>query len=69
LRRRIPLTPVPTLTTLTVLLATICLVLALAWRREHEEAACWRAVAEDDRPPPEGDCHRPLKIGPVPVIP
>lgn len=41
-------------------LALICLGLAIAWQREHDEAACWRAAAEDNQIPPEGDCHYPL---------
>jgi hypothetical protein len=36
-------------------LAAICVVLAIAWTREHETAACWQAVAQY-RLEPEGAC-------------
>ena len=43
------------LTAIAVGLAIISLALAIAWKREHESAKCWRAMAEDDYAP---DCAR-----------
>jgi hypothetical protein len=39
---------------LCVVLALICAGLAMAWRSEHAEAACWRIAAEFQRQPDAG---------------
>lgn len=46
------------MTALCVLLAAMCVWLAMAGQRAREEALCWRAFVEDDERPPEGDCRR-----------
>ena len=43
------------LTAIAVALAIISVALAIAWKREHEMAKCWRAMAEVDYAP---DCMR-----------
>jgi hypothetical protein len=40
---------------LCVMLALICAGLAVAWRAEHDQAACWRIAAEFQRQP-QGGC-------------
>lgn len=42
-----------------VLLAAMCLALALSWRAKSEEAACYRqALAEGETPAiADSDCH------------
>jgi hypothetical protein len=39
-----------------VALAIMCASLALAWKSERDEAACWRAAAEFQLQP-QGDCR------------
>jgi len=62
-------TIVRALTAASVILALLCVLLALAWTREHREAECWRVEVEDNQAPAEGDCHRPLKIGSFQILP
>jgi len=50
------------------ILALLCVWLAFAWERERTEALCWRAASEDGAAPAEGDCHRPFKVGPLPIL-
>jgi hypothetical protein len=38
-----------------VALALMCAALAVAWQRERESAACWRAAAQFQLQP-EGEC-------------
>lgn len=64
-----PLQAIRWLAALTVLLALGAFGLAAAWSREHAEALCWRAAAEDNDIPAEGDCHRPLRLGALTVLP
>ena len=45
-----------TLAVISILLALFCFLAALAWRREHLRADCWRATAQDEETQPEGDC-------------
>jgi len=42
-----------------VVLALMCLGLAVAWTQQREEAACWRLAAEFQLEP-EGACSRPF---------
>jgi len=44
------------LTAVSVALAVMCAVLAWAWSRAREEAACWRIAAEFQQQP-EGGCE------------
>lgn len=46
------------LAVLCVLLAALLLVAAVLTARARHQTACWRAYAEDQIPPPEGDCAR-----------
>ena len=39
-----------------VALAIMCASLAVAWKSERDEAACWRAAAEFQLQP-QGDCR------------
>jgi hypothetical protein len=39
-----------------LVLAVICVGLALAWRDQRQETACWRAAFEDDEIPAAGRC-------------
>lgn len=41
---------------LALALSVICVVLAFAWRGEHQRAECWRAAFEDDEVPAGGRC-------------
>lgn len=41
-----------------VVLAALLLVAALLTARARHLTACWRAYAQDQAPPPEGDCAR-----------
>jgi hypothetical protein len=43
-----------------VALAAFCIALAVAWKREHDTAECWRAAFEDDEIPAGGDCRQPI---------
>jgi hypothetical protein len=39
-----------------VALAVICVLLALAWKREHDAVECWRAAVDDDNLAAVGEC-------------
>lgn len=41
-----------------VLLAVIAVGSAMLANRAHRQVACWRAYAQDQELPPEGDCDR-----------
>lgn len=41
-----------------VVLAALLLVAALMTARARHQTACWRAYAQDQVSPPEGDCSR-----------
>lgn len=45
-------------TALAVLLAAMCLLLALAFKQANDERLCWRVVFEDGDWPAEGTCRR-----------
>ena len=51
-----PTTVVRILAIVTVILAAVCVILAVAWSREAKEADCWRAAFEDDEIPAAGVC-------------
>jgi predicted permease len=44
------------LASVAVLLALICVGLAVAWKDKRDEAECWRAAFEDDEIPAAGTC-------------
>ena len=54
----VDLRPAPFLAVLCLLLAAMCVCIALAFRAANAEALCWRAYVEDGVHPPEGDCRR-----------
>jgi hypothetical protein len=50
-----PVVAVRIMAAVCVALALMCAGLALAWKSERDEAACWRAAAEFQLQP-QGDC-------------
>jgi hypothetical protein len=43
---------------ISVALALMCVAIAMAFHRAHQENLCWRAVVEDGDWPAAGDCRR-----------